>query len=135
MTKKLPEPSKTEWLLMKICWAQGKSTARQIYEETLKKKDRDYQTVKTMLDRLVNKGYLRREKLGPLCLYEPDVSRSKAVTKAIETFTDTVLDNTFAPLFAHLARGKKLSDEEIASLKKLIEEHKEEEEESDERSN
>lgn len=125
MANKLPELSKTEWLLMKICWTQGKSTARQIYEEALKKKDWGYQTVKTMLDRIVNKGYLRREKLGPLCLYEPDVSRSKVVANAIETFTDTVLDNTFAPLFVHLAKGKKLNDEEIASLKKLIEEHKE----------
>ena len=125
MAKKLPELSKTEWLLMKISWTQGKSTARQIYEEALKKKDWGYQTVKTMLDRIVNKGYLRREKLGPLCLYQPAVSRSEVVKKAIQIFADTVLDNTFAPLFVHLAKGKKLTDEEIASLKKLIEEYKE----------
>ncbi len=125
MSKKRPELSKTEWLIMKICWLKGKSTARQIYEVALEKKVWEYQTVKTMLDRLTNKGYLRREKLGPLCLYRPIVPRSKAVGKAIDTFMDTVLDNTFAPLFAHLARGKKLSDEEIASLKKIVAEHKE----------
>jgi BlaI family penicillinase repressor len=126
MAKKLPELSKTEWLLMKICWTQGKSTARQIYEEALKKKDWGYQTVKTMLDRIVNKGYLRREKLGPLCLYQPGVPRSEVVKKAVQTFADTVLDNTFAPLFVHLAKGRKLTDEEIASLKKLVEEYKDE---------
>jgi BlaI family penicillinase repressor len=125
MNQKKPELSKAEWLIMNLCWEKGKSTARQIYEEALQKKTWGYQTAKTILDRLVVKGYLKREKLGPLCLYEPAVPRAKVVDKSIETFWDTVLGNTFAPLFAHLAKGKKLSKEELASLKKIVEEHEE----------
>lgn len=123
MAKNLPTLSKAEWLLMKICWGQDKSTARQVYEEARKQRKWEYQTVKTMLDRLAGKGYLRKEKLGPLCLYQSEVPRSKATAKAIENFVDTVLDNTFAPLFTHLAKGKKLTDEEISSLKKIIDQH------------
>ena len=78
-----------------------------------------------MLDRLVDKGYLSREKLGPLCLYETNIPRSKVVTKAIDRFFETVLDNTVTPLFAHLAGKKKLSDKEIASLKKIIDQYEE----------
>jgi BlaI family penicillinase repressor len=121
MPDNLPALSKAEWLLMKICWGQDKSTARQVYEEARKQRKWEYQTVKTMLDRLAGKGYLRKEKLGPLCLYQSKVPQSKTTAKAIESFVDTVLDNTFAPLFAHLAKGKKLSDEEITSLRKIIE--------------
>lgn len=121
MPDNLPALSQAEWLLMKICWGQDKSTARQVYEEARKQRKWEYQTVKTMLDRLAGKGYLRKEKLGPLCLYQSKVPQSKTTAKAIENFVDTVLDNTFAPLFAHLAKGKKLSDEEIASLREIIE--------------
>lgn len=117
--------SKTEWLLMKICWLKGQSSARDIYEETLKQKKRGYQTVKTMLDRLVGKGYLEREKFGPIWLYKPTVPRSKVIAHEIDTFVNTVLDNTFAPLFVHLAGKEKLSREEIKALKKLIEEYEE----------
>ncbi|MFC1541671.1 BlaI/MecI/CopY family transcriptional regulator [Candidatus Latescibacterota bacterium] len=117
--------SKTEWSLMKICWEKGKASVRVIYEETLKEKKRGYQTVKTMLDRMVRKGYLEREKFGPIWLYIPAVSRSKLMAREIEKFANTVLDNTFTPLFVHLEKKEKLTVEEIESLKKLIEEHEE----------
>ncbi len=125
MTKKLSNFSKTEWLLMKICWDKGKASARVIYEETLREKKRGYQTVKTMLDRLVGKGYLVREKFGPIWLYEPTVPRAKVVAREIDSFMNTVLDNTFAPLFVHLAKKEKLLPEEIEALKKLIDEYEE----------
>jgi len=127
MSKELSELSRAEWLIMNICWNKGELTARNVYEEALMKKKWEYQTVKTMLDRLANKGYLRRRKFGPICLYRPAVSRSKVVKRAIEAFSNTVLGDTFVPLFAHLAKGRALSDEEIAALEKLIEEHGEDE--------
>ncbi len=125
MRKKRSALSRTEWSIMKICWEKSQASARVIYEETLKVKKRGYQTVKTMLDRLVKKEYLEREKFGPIWLYKPVVTRTEIVTKEIDSFVDTVLDNTFAPLFIRLAEKEKLSHEEIEALKKLIEEHEE----------
>ena len=128
MKKKAIELSKTEWSLMNICWKKGKVSARDIYEETLKEKQRGYQTVKTMLDRMVGKGFLEREKFGPIWLYKPVVSKTKILGREIESFVNTVLDRTLAPLFVHLAEKENLSAEEIDTLKKLIEEHEESEE-------
>lgn len=122
MPKKGPELSRIEWGLMNILWSKGKSTARQVYEETLKEKMRGYQTVKTMLDRLVAKGFLNRERLGPLWLYEPAAKRAKVRTQAIERFVDTVLEHTLAPMFAYFAKNESLSPEDIRMLKALIEE-------------
>lgn len=126
MSKQLPDLSKAEWLLMKISWKKGQSTAREIYDVASKHREWEYQTVKTMLDRLAQKGYLRVGKVGPICLYDPAITRAKTVGKAIDAFLDTVLDNTFTPLFAHLAKGRKLGDEEIAFLRRLVKEQKEE---------
>ena len=117
--------SPTEWSLMKICWEKGETTARGIYDESLKTKQRGYQTVKTMLDRLAKKGYLDRKRFGPLWLYKPAKSRSRVVAGAIERFVDTVLDNTLAPLVVHFAKRERISTEELAALKELIEKNKE----------
>ncbi|MFC1651258.1 BlaI/MecI/CopY family transcriptional regulator [Candidatus Latescibacterota bacterium] len=125
MQKILRELSPTEWSLMKICWEKGQVSARVIYEETLIEKKRGYQTVKTMLDRMVAKGFLERMKFGPIWLYKPAVSRAKVLACEIEKFTNTVLDNTFTPLFVHLSKKEKLTGDEIEKLKKLIEEHEE----------
>lgn len=117
--------SKTEWYIMKICWEKGESTARVVYEEALKDKKWSYQTVKTMLDRLVVKGYLTRKKFGPLWLYNPAVPRRKVITKAIDNFVNTVLDNTFAPFLMHFIEQEKFSQEEITALEKFIKRSKE----------
>ncbi|MFC1552247.1 BlaI/MecI/CopY family transcriptional regulator [Candidatus Latescibacterota bacterium] len=122
MNKKLKELSSTEWSLMKICWEKGQVSARVIFEDSLIEKKRSYHTVKTMLDRMVGKGFLDREKFGPIWLYTPAVSRAKVLSHEIEKFANNVLDNTFTPLFVHLTKKEKLSGEEIESLKKLIEE-------------
>ena len=117
--------TKTEWSIMKICWEKGEATARTIYDESLKQKTRGYQSVKTMLDRLVGKGYLNRKKFGPIWLYKPTVARAKVLGSAIDSFVNTVLDNTFTPLLAHFAKKENLSPEEIEALKKLIKKKKE----------
>lgn len=122
---KLPELTKAEWLIMKCCWKKRKCTARDVYEEMLKQKAWRYQTVKTMLDRLVQKGYVKVSKFGPICLFEPSVSQTRVMGKALDTFVGTVLDGALAPVFAHVAKGRKLNKEEIESLKKLIEQHEE----------
>jgi len=122
MSKKRPELSRTEWQLMNICWKKGRVSARVIYEETLRDKERGYQTVKTMLDRLVEKTYLKREKFGPIWLYEPTVPRAMVAAREIESFVGTVLDHTVAPLFVYFTGREKLSAEELAALRKLVEE-------------
>jgi BlaI family transcriptional regulator, penicillinase repressor len=121
----LPEVSKSEWVIIKLCWEHRRATARQIFEAVAGKRDWEYQTVKTLLDRLVAKGYLKMEKLGPLCLYDPIVARSRAMRDAISTFMDTVLDNSVGPLMAYLARSGKLSARELDELKRLVSKSKE----------
>ncbi len=125
MPKKLPGLSRTEWNIMNICWKKGQASARVIFEETLREKKRSYQTVKTMLDRLVEKAYLRREKFGPIWLYRPSVARASIISREIENFVGTVLDHTLAPIFVHFAKKEKLSDEELDELRRLIEGKKE----------
>ena len=120
MSPKLAPLSRNEWLVMKICWEKETVTARMVYEDTLTEKKRSYHTISTMLKRLVKKGYLKSEKLGPLLLYTPIIKRSKVIKCEIETFVSNVLDNTFTPLLSFLTESHELSDEEIEALEKLL---------------
>ena len=116
--------SHAEWIIMNICWKKGTASARNIFDESLKEKVRSYHTIKTMLDRLVVKHYLERNKFGPIWLYRPTVPRKKIISREIETFVSTVLDNTFTPLLSFLAGKQELTEEEIDELEKLIREKK-----------
>jgi BlaI family transcriptional regulator, penicillinase repressor len=120
MIPKSRKLSPSEWKVMNVCWRLRKATARQIYEASSLHRKRDYQTVKTLLDRISGKGYLKMEKLGSLCLFTPTVSRTSAVASAVEDFVSTVLDNSVAPLFQHLAKNETIDEREIEILKELL---------------
>ena len=119
--------SPAEWRVMNLCWKLRKATARQIYEASLQDQKRDYQTIKTLLDRITGKGYLKMDKLGPLCIYSPAVSRASVVAGAVEDFVETVLDNSVAPLYQHLAKNEEISEEELEVLRDLLKKAEEKE--------
>ncbi|WP_372369641.1 BlaI/MecI/CopY family transcriptional regulator [Candidatus Uabimicrobium sp. HlEnr_7] len=126
MKKSLPELSKSEWLIMNICWKKDNCTVRCVYEQLFPTKKWEYPTVKTMMDRIVKKGYLKREKIGCLYIYVPEVSHKQVTKDAIQGFMNTVLDNTFAPIFSHFVSEKQMSKKDINSLQKLVEKYEEE---------
>lgn len=119
--------SRTEWTIMQICWRLGRATARQVHEASDRR--RDYRTVKTLLDRIAAKGFLRIEKLGRLSLFVPAVTRQHALSEVITDFVDDVLERSVAPLYLHLAERDDLSPEEVAFFRRQLETEKEEEDE------
>ena len=112
---------------MQICWKLGRATARQVHEASDRR--RDYRTVKTLLDRIAAKGFLRIEKLGRLSLFVPAVTRQRALSEVITDFVDDVLERSVAPLYLHLAKRDDLSPEEVAFFRRQLETQEEEEDE------
>ena len=120
MKKKKNELTKSEWELMKICWEKGKSSAKVIYEESLKEKNRKYITIKNMLDKMVKKNYLEREKFGPIWLYKPIKDKKSAISEAIKNFITFVLNGDITPIFKHFIENKDIYREDLVKFKKLI---------------
>jgi predicted transcriptional regulator len=116
-----PTLSPTEWTVMNICWRLGPATAREVHRQSLADRARDYRTVKTLLDRIVEKGYLRVEKRDGTNVYVPIAARRRTVATALEDFVDRVLDRKLAPLYLHLAERDDLSEEEAAFFRKQLE--------------
>ena len=110
----------TQLSLMKICWDKGEASAREIYEESLKDKHRSYQTIKTLLDRMVDKGYLVRKKHGHIWKYSAKIKEKTMMGSAIDDFVKNMLGNSFTPLLSYFADKKKLKKDDIAALKDLI---------------
>ena len=130
MPRDLKRLSRTEWTIMQICWKLGRATARQVHDASDGR--RDYRTVKTLLDRIAGKGFLRIEKLGRLSLFAPAVTRQRALSEVITDFVDDVLDRSVTPLYLHLAERDDLSPEEVAFFRRQLEAEEEEEEEEEE---
>ena len=118
-TPKRRRLSRTEWTIMQLCWSLGRATARQVQDAS--DGSRDYRTVKTLLDRIARKGFLRIEKLGRLSLFVPSVTRQRALSEVIAVFVDDVLERSVTPLYLHLAERDDLSPEELEFFRRQLE--------------
>ena len=122
--KDLPDLSPAEWEVMKVIWEHGPLAARDVYPHLSGDQPWSYATVKTMLRRVVKKGWVEYDQIGNSYLYRAAVARDKAVFAAVRDFSNRVLDGVLAPFVAYYAEEKDLSPEDLAKLEKIIKRHR-----------
>ncbi len=116
--------SEAEYAVMEVLWEEAPATASQIAEQLEDSRDWSLQTVKTLLSRLAGKGAISHERDGRRFLYAPILRRSDYVGSESGRLVDRLFGGRAGPLFAHLAKREKLSDEDIAEIEALIREMK-----------
>jgi len=112
---KLTEP---EWIIMNVLWEKHPARARDIFERLPTAVNWAYTTVKTMLDRLVEKKAVSKSKRANAGLYEPLLSRRQARRTAMRMLLDRAFDGAFGPMMSFLVEDENLS---VSERKELIE--------------
>ena len=79
-------------------------------------------TVKTLLNRLLKKGAVSARKDGRRYLYSPVLKREQWLSNESVGFLKRLFGGRVAPLVAHFSQQRKLSKNDIADLKRLIQE-------------
>jgi BlaI family penicillinase repressor len=113
--------SEAEAQVMEVLWRQHPLGADEICTALAAQQWQDA-TVKTLLNRLLNKGAISAEKDGRRYLYAPLLKREQWLASESKGFLDRMFDGRVAPLVAHFSRHRKLSKTDLADLKRLIEE-------------
>jgi len=113
--------TQAELEVMKALWRKPGVGASEVAEALAGEQDWSTKTIKTLLSRLVEKGALATKQDGRRFLYTPTLSESAYQSKAAGRFIDTVFDGRAAPLVAHLADGRGLTEDDIQELESLIE--------------
>ena len=121
MEKRLSE---AEWDVMEVLWSAGQPLTATDIDETLRKGDRDWSlaTVKSLLSRLLAKQAVAPAKDGRRFLYSPAIEREPYVADESRRFVGRLFGGKLSPLFAQLAEGEKLDDDDIAAIEALLRE-------------
>jgi len=114
--------SQFEWLIMNHLWGLEKASAREIMEVLPEDAQRAYTTIQTYMERLVEKGYLSKEKIGMVNFYTPEVPRDAVVDGATTSFIERVFQGSGSSLAAYLLKNKKLNSDDLAKIKRILEE-------------
>jgi predicted transcriptional regulator len=113
--------STAESVVMGALWAREPLTAEEITGEVAEGQGWSEATVKTLINRLLNKGAIGAERDGRKYLYHPLMAREAYLEAESQGLLDRLFDGRLGPLVSHFSETRKLTAEDIAELKKLIE--------------
>ncbi len=106
--------------IMKVLWRAPGLGAAEIADALKDDKSWNIRTIKTLLARLVEKGALTTEADGRRYLYRPVLAEGAYQQKAAGQLVDRLFGGRAAPLVAHLADSRGLTEDDIAELEALI---------------
>lgn len=111
--------------VMEAIWRRGRATVQDVWTALREERELAYATVKTVMNRLADKGYLKRRALSRAHTFEPVMEREAFLRRV----SDEVLEGLFVdfgePIRAHLVESLKARDlPGIERLEALIREEK-----------
>lgn len=68
---------------MRVLWRQGRASVEQVRQALPSRRRSAYTTVQTVLNRLAERGLLRREKVGNLIVYSPQVNEVDYLSRSL----------------------------------------------------
>ena len=111
-----------ESIVMDVLWARHPLGADEVVAALADREQWQEPTIKTLLNRLLRKGAIRAEKDGRRYLYAPVLKREDWVLGESQGLLGRLSDGRVAPLVAHFSAQRKLSPEDVAELRRLLEE-------------
>ena len=128
MSRKKHELSAAESELMQVIWdTDAPVTVRDVREAAYPNEEKAYTTVQTLMNILVDKGFLRRKKEGMVNRYTPAVRREKVLDASVTGMAERMFSGSFGAMASFLV-SRKLSDDDIAVLRRILDEQDEKEE-------
>lgn len=116
-----PALSKGELEVARTLWGLKKATVRDVYEAFPSDREIDFSTVQTYLRRLESKGYVRADLDGRVRIYSPRVRPTTVIRETVNDLVDRLFGGETLPLMRHLIEDGRVSADELAELRKLIE--------------
>jgi predicted transcriptional regulator len=109
--------------LMDVLWRRGPSTAAEVREQLQARGlDLAYNTVQTILRILEDKAYVGHTAEGRAHRFHPLVERQAVGASALARTLDRLFGGSAEALVSHLVRQRGLSRDELASLRRLLDE-------------
>lgn len=115
--------SEGELEVLEALWDLGPATVRRT-RGRLREGGRRwaYTTVKTLLDRLEEKGYVRRDASDRAHVFEAAVSREDLARRGVRELIERICGGSPAPLVRALVDDVRLSEDEARELRRLLDE-------------
>ena len=118
--KQIPAISEAEHQVMKIIWKKNPVMASEIINALTEKTDWKPKTIKTLINRLLNKGAIDYEKSGREYNYYPTIEEADFVKTESRIFLKRIFEGATKPMLVSMVENEDLTLEDVDELRKYI---------------
>jgi BlaI family penicillinase repressor len=112
-----------ELAVLQVLWDAGPATIRQITDQLYPGgRASHYATVQKLLERLEDKGCVRRDRRGPVNIFAATLGRDELIGRKLQSVAEQLCGGSWTPLLTNLVQGRRLNARERKALRDLIDE-------------
>jgi predicted transcriptional regulator len=122
--KRAPQkPTATELEILRVLWARGPSTVRDVLDCLSQKRGTGYTGVLKLLQIMTSKGIVRRDESQRAHVYEAGLPAEQTKRQLAGDVLQRVFEGSASQLMMHVLAGRRTSREEIEELHRIIDSH------------
>ncbi|CAH0231474.1 Methicillin resistance regulatory protein MecI [Peribacillus frigoritolerans] len=120
MEKNIPSISESEWEIMNVLWDKAPQTANDIILSLQESTDWKPKTIRTLLDRLVQKDVVGVNKDQRVYTFYPLYSQEECQRAETESFIKRIYGGTMKSMLVQFIHEDTLSDDDINELRTIL---------------
>lgn len=117
----VPRPTEAELELLRVLWERGPLTVREVHEG-VRGKGTGYTTTLKILQKMTEKGLVRRDESQRSHVYEPSVAAEKTQRQLVRDLVKRAFGGSAGRLVVQALAEKKATSEELAEIRRLLDE-------------
>jgi BlaI family penicillinase repressor len=109
-----------EGAVMRVVWDTGPSSVEAVHQAVSRNRDLKETTIRTLLRRLEQKGYLRHESDGRAYIYRAVEPARSLAARAVRQIIDRFCQGSVEELVSGMVEAKVMSKNEMARLEEFV---------------
>ena len=113
-------PTELELEILKILWRQGPLPPREVRNLLVGFRDLAPTSVVTIMNIMVGKGYLGRDKTGPCFVYKARVREKATTRRMLRDMVERVFDGSPSAVMVNLLKDADLDEAKVRELRAIL---------------
>jgi predicted transcriptional regulator len=122
MPRKTPRPTPGELEILRVLWAHGPSTVREVHEAMGPDRATGYTTVLKLMQIMADKGLVARDESARAHVYAARVEEASTQGQLVRDLLDRAFGGSAAKLVMQALSTRRASPEEIADIRRRLDE-------------
>ena len=118
-------PTDAELSILRVLWARGPSTVRQVHEALADTQDTGYTTTLKLMQIMADKGLVERNETARTHIYTAIAGQEQTQSQLVKDLVDRAFGGSAAALVLRALSADDATDAELKEIRKMIDDYRE----------